>query len=88
MKPNTPHWSRIREGIEQAGGAWPPPGTREVERAVARRPPTRDYETLVRMELELRKLRTAITNGNTTQRAALRERYLELEQRYNAFYND
>ena len=88
MKDHRPHWARIRETIEQAGGAWPPLGTREVERAVARRPPTRDYEKLVRMAIELKKLRTKITNGKTTERAALRERYLELEERYNAYYND
>jgi hypothetical protein len=88
MKDHRPHWAQIRETIEQAGGAWPPPGTREVERAVARRPPTKDYEQLVRMGVELRKLKAAIMDGNSTQRAALRERYFELEQRYNAFYND
>ena len=40
------------------------------------------------MAIELKKLRTKITNGKTTERAALRERYLELEERYNAYYND
>ena len=81
------HWSRIKDSVRMAGGAWPPPGCKEVERAVSRRPPSKDWETLVRMELELRRLRTAITNGRSRDRQNLREQYFELKARFDAHHS-
>ena len=81
------HWSKLKDDIRTAGGAWPPPGCKEVERAVSRRPPSKDWETLVRMELELRRLRTAITNGRSRDRQNLREQYFELKARFDAYHS-
>ena len=84
----TDYHNKLGDTIREAGGAWPPPGARKVERAIARKPPTKDYEQLVRMELQLRKLRTAITNGRSRNREALRKQYFELKQRYDAHYTE
>ena len=82
---NRPHWTRLRETIEQAGGAWPPPGTREVERAIER--PTRniDYERLTRLELKRRKLISQIMDGNTLKKQEKREQLFELIKEINAY---
>lgn len=39
------------------------------------------------MELELRKLRTAITNGRSRDRQNLREQYFELKARFDAYHS-
>ena len=67
------------------GGAWPPPGTREVERAVSVPLPARDNEKLARMLLKRRKLMSAITNGRTLCRAEVRDQLMELNERINAY---
>ena len=82
---NTPPWARMRQDIERMGGAWPPPGTREVERAVSVPLPARDNEKLVRMLLKRRKLMSAITNGRTVCRAEVRDQLIELNERINAY---
>ena len=58
-----------------------------MEQAVSRRPLSKDWETLVRMELELRRLRTAITNGRSRDRQNLREQYFELKERFDAYHS-
>lgn len=85
MKDERPPWARMREDIERMGGAWPPPGTREVERAVSVPLPARDNDKLVRMLLKRRKLLSAITNGRTVCRAEVREQLMELNERVNAY---
>ena len=82
---NTPPWARMRQDIERMGGAWPPPGTREVERAVSVPLPARDNEKLARMLLKRRKLMSAITNGRTVCRAEVRDQLMELNERINAY---
>ena len=82
---NRPPWARMRQDIERMGGAWPPPGAREVERAVSVPLPARDNEKLVHMLLKRRKLLSAITNGRTVCRAEVREQVLELNARINAY---
>ena len=82
---NTPPWTRMRQDIERMGGAWPPPGTREVERAVSVPLPARDNEKLARMLLKRRKLMSAITNGRTLCRAEVRDQLMELNERINAY---
>ena len=85
MKDERPPWARMREDIERMGGAWPPPGTREVERAVAVPRPVRDDEHLVAMLLKRRKLMSALTNGRTVCRAEVRDQVLQLNERINAY---
>jgi len=85
---NTPPWARMRQDIERMGGAWPPPGTREVERAVSVPLPARDNEKLVRMLLKRRKLMSALTNGRTLCRAEVRDQVLELNERINAYVTE
>lgn len=75
----------MREDIERMGGAWPPPGTREVERAVSVPLPARDNAYLVGLLLKRRKLMSAITNGRTVCRAEVRDQVLELNARINAY---
>jgi len=70
-----------------AGGAWPPPGTREVERAVSVPLPARDNEKLARMLLKRRKLMSALTNGRTVCRAEVRNQVLELNERIKEYTN-
>ena len=82
---NRPPWARMRQDIERMGGAWPPPGAREVERAVSVPLPARDNDKLVRMLLKRRKLMSAITNGRTLCRAEVREQLNELNERINAY---
>ena len=82
---NRPPWARMRQDIERMGGAWPPPGAREVEWAVSVPLPARDNEKLVRMLLKRRKLMSAITNGRTLCRAEVREQLNELNERINAY---
>jgi len=67
------------------GGAWPPPGTREVERAVSVPLPARDNAYLVGLLLKRRKLMSAITNGRTLCRAEVRDQLMELNERINAY---
>lgn len=81
---NRPPWARMRQDIERMGGAWPPPGTRDVERAISVKPP-RDNEHLVAMLLKRRKLLTAIHNGRTRCRAEVREQLNELNARIDAY---
>ena len=88
MKDERPPWARMREDIERMGGAWPPPGTREVERAVAVPRPVRDDEHLVAMLLKRRKLMSALTNGRTVCRAEVRDQVLELNARINAYCSE
>ena len=78
----------MRQDIERMGGAWPPPGTREVERAVSVPLPARDNEKLVRMLLKRRKLMSAITNGRTVCRAEVRDQLIELNERINAYVTE
>jgi len=85
MNDNRPPWARMRQDIERMGGAWPPPGTREVERAVSVPLPARDNEKLVRMLLKRRKLMSALTNGRTVCRAEVRDQVLELNEQINAY---
>ena len=85
MNDNRPPWARMRQDIERMGGAWPPPGTREVERAVSVPLPARDNEKLVRMLLKRRKLMSALTNGRTVCRAEMRDQVLELNEQINAY---
>ena len=85
---NTPPWARMRQDIERMGGAWPPPGTREVERAVSVPLPARDNEKLARMLLKRRKLMSAITNGRTVCRAEVRDQLIELNERINAYVTE
>jgi hypothetical protein len=73
----------MREDIERMGGAWPPPGTREVERAVSVRPPVQDYERKARLLIERRKVMTAITDGRTLQRAQWRDKLQEIDNQLN-----
>ena len=75
----------MRQDIERMGGAWPPPGAREVERAVSVPLPARDNDKLVRMLLKRRKLMSAITNGRTLCRAEVREQLNELNERIDAY---
>ena len=82
---NRPPWARMRQDIERMGGAWPPPGTHEVERAVSVPLPARDNEKLARMLLKRRKLMSAITNGRTLCRAEVRDQLMELNERINAY---
>jgi len=82
---NRPPWAQMREDIERMGGAWPPPGAREVERAVSVPLPARDNDKLVRMLLKRRKLMSAITNGRTLCRAEVREQLNELNERIDAY---
>jgi thiamine pyrophosphate-dependent acetolactate synthase large subunit-like protein len=82
---NRPPWARMRQDIERMGGAWPPPGTREVECAVSVPLPARDNEKLARMLLKRRKLMSAITNGRTLCRAEVRDQLMELNERINAY---
>jgi hypothetical protein len=82
---NRPPWARMRHDIERMGGAWPPPGTREVERAVSVPLPARDNEKLARMLLKRRKLMSALTNGRTLCRAEVRDQLMELNERINAY---
>ena len=82
---NRPPWARMRQDIERMGGAWPPPGAREVERAVSVPLPARDNDKLVRLLLKRRKLLSAITNGRTLCRAEVREQLMELNERINAY---
>jgi len=88
MKDERPPWARMREDIERMGGAWPPPGTREVERAVAVARPVRDDEHLVAMLLKRRKLMSALTNGRTVCRAEVRDQLLQLNERINAYVTE
>jgi len=67
------------------GGAWPPPGTREVERAVSVPLPARDNAYLVGLLLKRRKLMSALTNGRTLCRAEVRDQLMELNERINAY---
>ena len=85
MKDQRPPWARMREDIERMGGAWPPPGTREVERAVSVPLPARDNAYLVGLLLKRRKLMSALTNGRTVCRAEVRDQVLELNARINAY---
>ena len=82
---NRPPWARMRQDIERMGGAWPPPGTREVERAVSVPLPARDNAYLVGLLLKRRKLMSAITNGRTLCRAEVRDQLMELNERINAY---
>jgi len=82
---NRPPWARMRQDIERMGGAWPPPGAREVERAVSVPLPARDNDKLVRMLLKRRKLMSAITNGRTLCRAEVREQLKQLNERIDAY---
>ena len=82
---NTPPWARMRQDIERMGGAWPPPGAREVERAVSVPLPARDNAYLVGLLLKRRKLMSALTNGRTVCRAEVREQLMELNERINAY---
>lgn len=82
---NRPPWARMRQDIERMGGEWPPPGAREVERAVSVPLPARDNEKLARMLLKRRKLMSALTNGRTLCRAEVREQLMELNERINAY---
>ena len=82
---NRPPWARMRQDIERMGGAWPPPGAREVERAVSVPLPARDNAYLVGLLLKRRKLMSAITNGRTVCRAEVREQLMELNERINAY---
>ena len=82
---NRPPWARMRQDIERMGGAWPPPGAREVERAVSVPLPARDNAYLVGLLLKRRKLMSAITNGRTVCRAEVRDQVLELNARINAY---
>ena len=82
---NRPPWARMRQDIERMGGAWPPPGAREVEQAVSVPLPARDNDKLVRMLLKRRKLMSAITNGRTLCRAEVREQLNELNERIDAY---
>ena len=75
----------MREDIERMGGAWPPPGTREVERAVSVPLPARDNAYLVGLLLKRRKLMSALTNGRTVCRAEVRDQVLQLNERINAY---
>lgn len=86
MKDERPPWARMREDIERMGGAWPPPGTREVQRAVAVKPP-RDHAHMTAMLLKRRKLVTAVHDGRTRCRAEVREQLMELEKRINDYMN-
>jgi len=83
MKDQRPPWAQMRDDIERMGGAWPPPGTREVERAVAVRPPAQDYERKARLLIERRKVLTAITDGRTLQRAQWREKLQQIDEQLN-----
>ena len=85
---NRPPWARMRQDIERMGGAWPPPGTREVERAVSVPLPARDNEKLARMLLKRRKLMSAVTNGRTLCRAEVRDQLLQLNERINAYCSE
>ena len=82
---NRPPWARMRQDIERMGGAWPPPGAREVERAVSVPLPARDNAYLVGLLLKRRKLMSALTNGRTVCRAEVRDQVLELNARINAY---
>jgi len=82
---NRPPWARMRQDIERMGGAWPPPGTREVERAVSVPLPARDNAYLVGLLLKRRKLMSALTNGRTLCRAEVRDQLMELNERINAY---
>jgi hypothetical protein len=82
---NRPPWARMRQDIERMGGAWPPPGTREVERAVSVPLPARDNAYLVGLLLKRRKLMSALTNVRTVCRAEVRDQVLELNERINAY---
>jgi hypothetical protein len=84
---NRPPWARMRQDIERMGGAWPPPGTREVERAVSVPLPARDNAYLVGLLLKRRKLMSAITNGRTLCRAEVRDQLMELNERIKEYTN-
>ena len=88
MNDNRPPWARMRQDIERMGGAWPPPGTREVERAVSVPLPARDNAYLVGLLLKRRKLMSAITNGRTVCRAEVRDQLIELNERINAYVTE
>ena len=83
-QPKAPAWTTLKDDIQRAGGAWPPPGTREVQRAVAVKPP-RDHAHMTAMLLKRRKLVSAVNNGRTLCRAEVREQLMELEKRINAY---
>ena len=78
----------MRQDIERMGGAWPPPGAREVERAVSVPLPARDNAYLVGLLLKRRKLMSALTNGRTVCRAEVRDQVLELNARINAYCSE
>ena len=78
----------MRQDIERMGGAWPPPGAREVERAVSVPLPARDNAYLVGLLLKRRKLMSALTNGRTLCRAEVRDQVLELNERINAYVTE
>jgi hypothetical protein len=75
----------MREDIERMGGAWPPPGTREVERAVSVPLPARDNAYLVALLLKRRKLMSALTNGRTVCRAEVRDQVFQLNERIKEY---
>lgn len=83
-KPKAPAWTTLREDIRRAGGAWPPPGTREVERAVAVKPP-RDHEQMTVMLIRRRKLMHAATRGPIKGRDKAMDDLRKLQRRINAY---